>query len=279
MTPEWLTSKQNPDGGWPYAHGGSAAEPTAFALLALHAAGAGASLASGCGKRWLQAQQRPDGGVRPRPNVDLSTWVTALAALVPGSGLRLDAALDWLCTQTGQDATPLNRVRAFLMTGHPARQDAVRGWPWLSGTAAWVIPTAITLLALHRHSAQYPRAAARLRPGMDFLFQRRCKDGGWNHGSAEALGYPAVSYPETTGLALLALQPHGSVDLQPSLKLAALLHASTTSREAAAWLDLGLTAHGIPPPPRSFSNEPRTVAEGALQLIAESARAGTKVLS
>jgi len=278
MTAEWLSSRQNADGGWPYAHGGSAAEPTAFALLALNAVGSGGSPEVKRGKEWLSTQQRADGGVRPRPNVELSTWVTALAVLVPDCGLRIEPALDWVCNQAGRDATTLNRVRAFLMTGRPPRQDAVRGWPWLDGTAAWVIPTGITLLALQRFAANSPRASSRLRPGMEFLFGRRCKDGGWNHGSAEALGYPASSYPETTGLALLSLHSHGSLDLRPSIALAQRLYESTTSREAAVWLELGLRANGVPPSPRAFPHEPRTVAEGALQLIAECARAGANVL-
>jgi squalene-hopene/tetraprenyl-beta-curcumene cyclase len=69
----WLTDRQNPDGGWGEdirsyhdpawrGRGGSTASQTAWALLALHAAGAGGSPAASGGIGWLVDAQRPDGG-------------------------------------------------------------------------------------------------------------------------------------------------------------------------------------------------------------------------
>jgi squalene-hopene/tetraprenyl-beta-curcumene cyclase len=69
---EWLESHQNPDGGWGedcrsyddpawIGRGESTASQTAWALLALHAAGAGASDAARRGIEWLIATQREDG--------------------------------------------------------------------------------------------------------------------------------------------------------------------------------------------------------------------------
>jgi squalene-hopene/tetraprenyl-beta-curcumene cyclase len=68
----WLESRQNPDGGWGedcrsyedpawIGRGESTASQTAWALLALHAAEAGASDAARRGIEWLLATQREDG--------------------------------------------------------------------------------------------------------------------------------------------------------------------------------------------------------------------------
>ncbi|MEV4760516.1 squalene--hopene cyclase [Micromonospora sp. NPDC049559] len=70
---EWLERQQNTDGGWGEdlrsyrdpswrGRGHSTPSQTAWALLALHAAGAGSSVAARRGLEWLVRGQRPDGG-------------------------------------------------------------------------------------------------------------------------------------------------------------------------------------------------------------------------
>jgi hypothetical protein len=87
-----------------------------------------------------------------------------------------------------------------------------------------------------------------LQEGRAYLLARRCRDGGWNHGSTRALGYDSDSYPETTGLALLAL--HGAAGGSDQAQLAGGIEsarrhlAKCDSLEAASWLTLALAAHG-----------------------------------
>lgn len=205
-----LCALQNPDGGWPYRAGSSWTEPTVLALLALASAGEVSSQAAGNALNWLRANQRPDGGFAPRRLVEESTWVTALVSLLPVHMLaQLDAtgAMNWLLSKTGRESSWVQRLRTVMISGR-VDQAAPEGWPWFPDTAAWVAPTSFAILALRRARKRDARNEIRdrIQHGQDFLMSRVCVDGGWNHGSTKALGYDAPSYPETTGLALLALE-------------------------------------------------------------------------
>src|SRR5690348_9045190 len=97
MSIELLLNKQNSDGGWPYVRGKSWTEPSAYAVLALHAAGE--HRAAERGVQWIRASVRQDGGWAPEAGVDQSTWVTGLVALLPpeflGPALH-ERAVRWL---------------------------------------------------------------------------------------------------------------------------------------------------------------------------------------
>src|ERR1019366_5152324 len=136
-----------------------------------------------------------------------------LALLLPASleGIDRDRAEAWAVAQTGRESGWVNRIRQLMMGGDSADSTSYNGWPWYPGTAAWVAPTALSILALQKLArsgrADIASLRNRIEEGRDFLLARRCRDGGWNHGSTKALGYDSDSYPVTTGLALLALPP------------------------------------------------------------------------
>src|SRR5690242_15176356 len=116
MPIELLLSKQNPDGGWPHSRGVSWTEPTVYAILALLASGE--REASARGLAWMRARQRPDGGWPPQAGFDESTWVTALAALLPRELLGAAAhgrAVDWLAGIEGEETGTVYRVRQWLL--------------------------------------------------------------------------------------------------------------------------------------------------------------------
>jgi len=73
----------------------------------------------------------------------------------------------------------------------------------------------------------------------------RSQDGGWNYGSPAALGVDLPSYPETTALALLALQ--GRNDLGKAFDLARRQMGETPSPMARAWLTIAMRLHGVKP--------------------------------
>ena len=246
-----ILSAQNSDGGWGYHGRSSWCEPTAFALLALSATRSAPDRFQR-GVRWLRSTQRSDGGWAPHPSVPESTWVTAMAVLAlceTDSGPELKPAIEWLQRQTGEESSLADRLRRLLLGARMEVGEGTRGWPWFPGTAGWVMPTALTILALEKAGLRRSAAQtqARIRQGREFLVARICQDGGWNYGGAQALGFSASSYPDTTGVALLALHGVQSPLIRTAVDKAAERWPQCHSAQTACWLRLGLAAHGRRP--------------------------------
>lgn len=265
---ETLRAAQNPDGGWGYRQGVSWTEPTVFALLALRQRRPDRKTMAR-GMAWLARCRRPEGGWAPHPSVRESTWVTAPAvALLAGSGEESVAGgVRWLLAQSGaESAWPYRLMRRLRGAPAPPGGGAT-GWSWFPGTAGWVAPTALTVLALEAAGRGVPAAAERIAMGRRFLLARICPDGGWNYGPPRVLGYDAPSYPETTGLALLALHGETSPRIARALAKAERDLERPLSAQAFAWLTLALAAHGrkapaCPPP------APHNLLDAALLALA-----------
>jgi hypothetical protein len=156
-----------------------------------------------------------------------------------------------------------------------ATSQVFDGWPWYPGSAAWVTPTALSILALRKlHQRTGDRGIpARIEQGRAFLMARRCRDGGWNHGSTKALGYDSDSYPETTGVAMLALHDSTADAVTEAIPVAERHLALCKSQEAASWLTLALLARGRKPSPVALAAHGGT-PEIALSTLAQAAREG-----
>lgn len=305
----FLLSRQNGDGGWGYRGPTSWTEPTCLALLALSARQASAANAQAAGRRWLETAYRKDGGWAPRPSVEESTWVTALAVLA-GQQQGPAQGVDWLLRQTGQESTILERVREFLLGVKPEYGEGTVGWSWYPGTAAWCVPTAVTILALQKwtrnngvgtiHPPIQPRPSGRgrsgaeapwsiqkradviqkrINEGREALLARICPDGGWNHGASRALGTDASSYLETTGVVLLALNglegPPAKSKIDRGIAAALRHYEQCRAIQGRSWLALALLAHGRRPGPiRIAGAECRDAMDAALLILAEAAVEG-----
>lgn len=264
-----LQYQPNADGGWAYSRGCSWTEPTVLALLAHHAAGI-RNLNYAAGLKFLHSVASPDGGYRPHPAVTESTWVTAAVTLLPEDAIgeqQYRRAIEWLKGQTGRESGWSFRLQQWMSGNKDQYPEA---WPWFPGAAAWVIPTAFGILAFEKARAKYRDAALgeRIQTAQEFLLTRMCADGGWNHGSSRALGKEGDSYPETTGIGLLALASAAPSRKIEKAKAAALRHLETfPGAEGRAWLSMGLAAHGV----RVAAARPsvcHTVVEEALGIMA-----------
>lgn len=268
-----LLTAQNPDGGWGYLPGTSWTEPTALAVLALAAYGGTAkAYAQGC--EWLQKTQNNDGGWAPNPHIDTSTWVTSLAVLaLSETGLqspKLQRAVEWILQQANAESGAVTRLvlRAFGLP--PPKLPG--GSPWFPGTAAWIAPTVMSVLALSRVAyaaspdSQPLRAA--IRRGQQYILARKCCDGGWNHGGSSFRSENSESYPEMTGMALLALKGVPATQLEGPLKLVRDSLSHTQAAEAVSWLQLALICHGRSLPASGDTLACRTIRDVCLRLLA-----------
>jgi hypothetical protein len=274
-----LLTSQNADGGWGYGKVSSWTESTALALLALPTSSTACARASG----WLRKAQNLDGGWPPQPSVGESTWVTSLALLAtPGMELQstaCKAGLNWLILHAKPPSSTLERllVRA---RGLPVPIEKGDGQSWFPHTAAWVYPTAIAILSLSRAAAitghqPYQDLAQK---GREYILSKRHQDGGWNHGGSSYLSTNAESYPEMTGLALLALTGVPRQELTPSLERAHHFLSAPASMEGLSWLQMGLMAHGYEFPYQPTNLQCRTVRDVALRLLALMAAEGRNTL-
>jgi hypothetical protein len=251
---EILRRSQNPDGGWSYYNGKQSwLEPTFYGALALHGE-------PSADRAWslIKSWQRPDGSWPPTAGAAISGWGAALCLILAHVRGEMDGTflkgLAYLLKTAGTESEIWRRALAKFGLVDPGRNLSLKGWPWKEGTSSWVEPTAHTLIALKKAYALLPapQLTERIRSGEALLLDVRCKDGGWNYGSAWTLGEDQRSYPETTALALLGLQ--GRKEAGSSVDLVKRWLPETPSTLARAWITIALRLNGVAfPDTTSFS--------------------------
>jgi Squalene-hopene cyclase N-terminal domain/Prenyltransferase and squalene oxidase repeat len=251
-----LLGAQNPDGGWAYHQGTSWTEPSSLALLAL-AAHRITGPARDRARSWLLQTQRPDGGWAPNPSIDTSTSTTSGAVLaLSHADLKtptpaLTRGLVWILDQENSEIPTIERIAFRLLGATPPK--APGGSPWFPDTAPWIAPTVMSVLALMRaprfassQQLDQKRLSPAIRLAQQYILARTCNDGGWNHGGSFVRSEDAESYPEMTGMALLALQNLSSEELRKPLQRAEAFLARPQSAEALSWLQLAMIRRGRP---------------------------------
>jgi len=250
-----LRAAQNPDGGWGYFPARESwLEPTAYAAMALMG-----EAASDRAWNLLSSWQVPDGSWKPSDKVAISSWGTSLCVTIAIArnewGEPTRKGVEWLLGSSGVESNWINVIAAKIGLLKGERNLSLKSWPWKPGTSGWVEPTAHALVALKRAAVKLPGAelSERVRIGEQQLADVRSRDGGWNYGSAAALGVDLPSYPETTALALLGLQEQKG--LESAFDLGWRMMRDTPSPLARAWLVTAMRLHGMTPP-EAASNAP-----------------------
>ena len=176
-------------------------DSTAWAVLSLAATRSG-SLDQDMvesGRSRLTASQLEDGRVSMSSSNPESFWPTPLAVLA------------WHGSEN--HAKPCSHAIGFLLetsgkhwvkeSGSPLAHDtSIRGWSWTENTHSWVVPTALSILALRISGfGEHDR----VREGIRLLMDRQLPSGGWNFGNTLTYGKELYPQEDCTGLALCAL--------------------------------------------------------------------------
>jgi len=242
---ETLRSRQMKSGGWAYFDSvQESLEATCLAELALapeRQANSSAAI------RFLLKAQLSDGGWPAFLGDSEGSWTTALALCTLNSTGDFTAARDkafrWLYAERGREGHWFWRWK-FKTSDRNVRFDPDKyGWPWVTGSASWVIPTAFSIIAIKQFTVCNRSEASekRIHLGVDMLLDRACIDGGWNSGNSVVYGVPLRAHVEATAIALLALQDEPRSELtQRSLVWLKKEADSVDSVSSLAWCILSL---------------------------------------
>ena len=246
-----LLKRQLASGGWSYLGSQQASvECTSLAILAL---GSEAQDAQRTGTEHLLRLQKHDGGWPAFVGDAERAWTTALVLCALNTTNDFadarEGAFHWLMTERGREANWFWRWK-FKLADRAVRFDPDRyGWPWLPGSASWVIPTAFSVIAVKQFTACSPTEISerRIRLGVDMLLDRVCVGGGWNSGNSVVYGVPLWAHVEATAIALLAMQDEKRTPaVQASLDWLKQASLSIESVESLGWSVLSLFVYQEP---------------------------------
>lgn len=180
-----------------------------------------------------------------------SSWTTALAALTLMTTGRCNAHLRrgvcWLIESKGREANWFWRWK-FQNVDKEVKFDPTKyGWSWLPGTTSWVVPTAMSIIALRKamRAGIVPAHLLndRINLGIAMLLDRMCPGGGWNAGNSKAFGVSYTPYIDATSVALLALRGYEDPGMWSSLSWLETRLARCPSLYSLAWGLLALAAY------------------------------------
>jgi squalene cyclase len=246
-----LEEQRLPLGGWSYLNSSqTSVEATSLAAMALSSE---SSNASGSGIKQLLRLQRRDGGWPAFLGDSEGSWTTALALCALNQMTDFASAREkgfhWLIAERGREAHWFWRWK-FKTADRNVRFDPDKyGWPWISGSASWVIPTAFSVIAIKQFTVcnRSDASEKRIRLGVEMLLDRACVDGGWNSGNSVVYGVPLRPHVDATAVALLALQDEQRTEvIQKSLSWLRQNAARLDSVSSLAWCILSLFVYQEP---------------------------------
>jgi hypothetical protein len=238
-------------GGWSFTGSQQiGVEPTCMAALALTDE---TPANTGVATQFLLKSQLTDGSWPVIQGDPEGSWTTALALCVLNGMTDFtnarEKAYRWLIEERGREAHWFWRWK-FKTADRNVRFDPDKyGWPWISGSASWVIPTAFSVIAAKQFTVcnRYEQSEKRIRLGVDMLLDRACVGGGWNSGNSIVYGVPLPAHVEATAIALLALQDEERTPvIRASLAWLKQKSAAIESVESLAWCILCLFVYQEP---------------------------------
>jgi len=202
----YLLSCQNEDGGWGYLpNQTSSVESTSCVVLVLNEQ---EELRDSHSQaiEWLINAQNNDGGWGINQWDNKSGWqtawaLTALKSSSANSEITMKA-VNWLLN-FGFKSLEENETNDIIRKNFNIDTN-LYGWPWQSGEASWIEPTALSLLALSSIEL-VSQDLKRIQEAIQYLDDRRCRGGGWNFGNPVMFNTDLPPRTHHTSLCILAL--------------------------------------------------------------------------
>jgi len=234
-------------GGWANGTASRAGiETTCFALMALGKQERTRRQAADL----LLRLQNPDGSWPAFEGDDPEgCWVTALVAIalrhIQSPSIPIEKAARWLLDNKGREARLPWKWKFQTVDRRVQFNPDKYGWAWFPGTLSWVIPTAVSLIALRQTfpCCETKKGADRIRLGIEMLHDRACPQGGWNAGNGIVFGSPLPAHIDATAVALLALTEDRQPSTRHALDWLRRTSAECRSTYSVAWSTLALLAH------------------------------------
>ena len=248
-----LIARQLPGAGWSYGPASSqpALEPTCLALLALRW---DPGPARTYGLKFLLGAQNLNGSWPAFSGDDgEGSGLSAIAVIaLINSGemtLQIERGLTWLLSSKGRESHWLWKWKFENWDTHVRFDPNKFGWPWMPGACSWVIPTALSIIALKQAfvCCKTDQVSFRIRRGVEMLLDRACPGGGWNAGNGVVYGVPLAPHVDATATALLALRGEERSDtIDASLAWLERAAATCPAPSSLAWSILALDAYDRP---------------------------------
>jgi hypothetical protein len=234
-------------GGWASGNGHAATiETTCYALMALRD---GQSPVRDKAIDQLMRTQNPDGSWPAFEGDDRKgCWTTSLA-LIALRFLRLSAdppkGLEWLLNNKGREGHWFWKWKFLTLDRAVQFNPDKYGWSWFPETVSWVIPTALSVIALKqsRTCCGTENVTDRIRLGTEMLRDRACPQGGWNAGNGIVFGAALTPHIDATAIALLALTDHADPAAVQGLDWLRSASAECLSVYSLAWSILAFVMH------------------------------------
>src|SRR5437870_1240102 len=240
-----------PTGGWASGSGSRATvETTCYVLMALHDR---TGPARDSAIDFLLRVRNQDGSWPAFEGDDPEgCWTTALALIalrfVNAGFTGVDKSLSWLLENKGREGHWFWKWKFKTVDRAVQFNPDKFGWPWFPGTVSWIIPTALSLIALEQSApcCRTEPIVNRIQLGTEMLHDRACPQGGWNAGNGIVFGSALTPHIDTTAIALLALTEDLDAPVVQALEWLRQASVDCSSAYSLAWSTIAFFVHQDP---------------------------------
>jgi hypothetical protein len=161
------------------------------------------------------------------------------------SGQPINKAVQWLLDNKGREGHWFWNWKFRIADRAVHFNPDKYGWSWFPDTVSWVIPTALSIIALKQSlpCCRTEQVIDRIQLGTEMLRDRACPQGGWNAGNGIVFGAALTPHVDTTATALLALTQDADPAALQGLEWVRHASVECSSAYSLAWSAIAFLMH------------------------------------